>query len=57
MKTDVISQFSSRGKHVTTHCELKVLKGGGIVIDNPGMREVRITEVSGGVESTFDAIF
>ena len=34
-----------------------VLENGGIIIDNPGMREVGITENSGGLENTFKTIF
>lgn len=56
MKTDVISEFSNRGQHVTTHRELKVLKKGGIIIDNPGMREIGVTDVGEGLEVTFDEI-
>jgi ribosome biogenesis GTPase len=56
MRTDAISQSTDRGKHVTTHRELKVLESGGIIIDNPGMREVGITDVTGGLEVTFNAI-
>ena len=57
MTTDSISTHSNRGKHVTTHRELHVLKDGGILIDNPGMREVGITDAQGGLEHTFDSIF
>ncbi|MDG1529087.1 MAG: ribosome small subunit-dependent GTPase A [Polaribacter sp.] len=57
MKTGEISESIDRGKHVTTHRELIVLEGGGIIIDNPGMREVGITESSNGLEVTFETIF
>ncbi|GAA3613541.1 ribosome small subunit-dependent GTPase A [Flavivirga amylovorans] len=56
MNTDAISKRIDRGKHVTTHRELIVLENGGILIDNPGMREVGITKVSEGLEMTFDGI-
>lgn len=56
MMTNTISEHSDRGRHVTTHRELKILEGGGILIDNPGMREVGITDTSGGLEVTFEAI-
>ena len=55
VKTGAISESINRGKHITTHRELIVFEK-GIVIDNPGMREVGITDVSGGVESTFEEI-
>lgn len=56
MRTDVISQSSNKGTHVTSHRELFVLESGGILIDNPGMREVGITDNSDGLETTFDDI-
>ena len=56
MKTDKISESTSKGRHVTTHRELVILENGGILIDNPGMREVGIADTSGGLELTFDII-
>ena len=55
MNTGEISQSIDRGKHVTSHRELIVLEN-GILIDNPGMREVGITNSSDGLEMTFDEI-
>lgn len=57
MQTDVISTSTGKGRHVTTHRELIVLEDGGILIDNPGMREVGVTDVSEGLSATFDSIF
>lgn len=56
MKTNTIGESTNRGCHVTTHRELLVLENGGILIDNPGMREVGIADVSGGLEMTFNEI-
>lgn len=56
MKTGSISLSADRGKHVTTHRELIVLPEGGILIDNPGMREVGIADGASGLETTFDEI-
>jgi len=55
MATGAISQNIDRGKHITSHRELIVLEN-GILIDNPGMREVGITHISEGLEMTFDDI-
>lgn len=55
VKTDSISESIDRGKHVTSRRELVVLEK-GILIDNPGMREVGITDSSDGFEMTFDDI-
>ncbi len=57
MKTAAISKSIDRGKHVTTHRELIVLDDGGVIIDNPGMREVGITESTSGLEMTFEEIY
>lgn len=56
MQTGEISQSINRGKHVTSHRELTVLENGGILIDNPGMREVGIADSANGLEITFDKI-
>lgn len=56
MKTDTISQSTNKGRHITSHRELIVLEGGGILIDNPGMREVGIADTSEGLETTFNRI-
>lgn len=56
MATNAISESSNRGRHVTSHRELVVLDNGGILIDNPGMREVGITDASAGLEITFETI-
>ncbi|NOU18735.1 MAG: ribosome small subunit-dependent GTPase A [Bacteroidales bacterium] len=56
MRTDAISQTINRGKHITSHRELIILENGGILVDNPGMREVGIADTSDGLELTFDLI-
>jgi ribosome biogenesis GTPase len=57
MKTGAISDSLNKGKHTTSHRELIVLKSGAILIDNPGMREVGITDSSSGLETTFASIY
>ena len=57
MTTGTISTSTNKGKHVTSHRELVILKTGGILIDNPGMREVGIADSESGLEATFDSIF
>lgn len=56
MKTDSISQSTSKGRHITSHRELIVLDNGGILIDNPGMREVGIADTTKGLDTTFEKI-
>jgi len=56
LATGEISLQSGRGKHITTSREMYFLKNGGIVIDNPGMREVGMTDAVAGVDTLFDEI-
>jgi len=44
------------GRHTTTRRELVLLPGGGLLIDNPGMREVHLWLGDGGLEDAFDDI-
>lgn len=57
MKTNSISKSTNKGRHITSHRELTVLESGGILIDNPGMREIGIIDSTDGLENTFDNIF
>lgn len=56
METGEISESVGRGKHITTHRELIPLVNGGILIDNPGMREVGMTDNPEGFDKTFEQI-
>lgn len=40
--TDEVNTTTGKGRHTTTARELMVLRGGGIIIDNPGIREVHM---------------
>lgn len=57
MKTNSISASTNKGRHITSHRELTVLENGGILIDNPGMREIGIADASDGLITTFDEIY
>jgi len=52
-ETGGIREEDSKGRHTTTHRELFMLPGGGLVIDTPGMREVQVV----GGDDSFDATF
>ncbi|MGM0667516.1 MAG: ribosome small subunit-dependent GTPase A [Bacteroidota bacterium] len=56
MQTGSISDSTSKGRHITSHRELIVLDRGGILIDNPGMREVGIADSADGLKTAFDTI-
>ncbi len=56
MRTETISESTNKGRHITSHRELVILESGGILVDNPGMREIGISDTSSGLEMTFDRI-
>lgn len=56
IRTDDISSYSGRGKHVTTGRQMYFLENGGVVIDNPGMREVGMADAGQGIDVFFDEI-
>jgi ribosome biogenesis GTPase / thiamine phosphate phosphatase len=51
-----IGEKSERGKHTTTCREMYFLENGGIVIDNPGIREVGITDLDENINVQFAEI-
>jgi ribosome biogenesis GTPase len=55
-RTAEISPHSNRGRHITTHRELFILKSGGLLIDNPGMREIGLLDSDAGIENVFSEI-
>lgn len=56
LKTKMISAATKKGKHTTTHRELFVLENGGMVVDNPGIREVGLAQVGEAVADVFGDI-
>jgi len=56
IKTENISIRADRGKHTTINREMYFLKNGGIVIDNPGMREIGMTDTGVDIDNLFDEI-
>jgi ribosome biogenesis GTPase len=45
-----------RGRHTTTHRQLLLLPGGGLFLDTPGMRELRLWESEEGLATAFDDV-
>lgn len=56
IKTSGISERTDRGKHTTTGREMYFLEDGGILIDNPGMREVGMADTGAGIDDIFGQI-
>jgi ribosome biogenesis GTPase / thiamine phosphate phosphatase len=51
-----IRDHDDRGRHTTTHRELFVLQGGGLLIDTPGLRELESWSVGEGGPAGFSDI-
>jgi ribosome biogenesis GTPase len=56
LRVQDVRETDDRGRHTTTHRELHMLKNGGMVIDNPGMREIQLLNVNEGLKGTFSNI-
>lgn len=56
IKTREISFYTGKGKHTTTTREMYFLENGGILIDNPGTREVGIADSGMGMDNVFEEI-
>ena len=54
LATKEIRESDDRGRHTTTHRQLLLLPGGGLVIDTPGMRELHL--YGGNLEKSFEDI-
>ena len=54
LATGAVRASDAKGRHTTTHRELFVLPGGGLLVDGPGVRELGIFEA--GLAQTFPEI-
>lgn len=52
-KIAAVSSSDGKGRHTTTHRELFLLPQGGILMDNPGMRELHLWGESNDLEESF----
>ena len=55
-RTQEVRIGDERGRHTTTHRELFLLEGGGLVLDTPGMRELQLLLSERGLRETFEDI-
>ncbi len=47
MRTGEVRAGDGRGCHITTHRQLVLLPGGGLLVDTPGMRELQLVDEDG----------
>lgn len=56
MATQNIRAADARGRHTTSHRQLILLPGGGLLLDTPGIREVGLIDADDGLSTVFDDI-
>jgi ribosome biogenesis GTPase len=56
MATQDIRAGDARGRHTTSHRELILLPGGGLLLDTPGIREVGLIDADAGLGTVFDDV-
>lgn len=56
MATREIREADARGRHTTSHRQLFLLPGGGLILDTPGIREVGLIDAEEGLSVVFDDI-
>lgn len=56
MRTRDVRSKDDRGRHTTTHRQLFKLPGGGLLIDNPGIRELQMWGGAEGLRGSFEDI-
>jgi len=55
-KTQDIRSGDDKGRHTTTHRELFLAPGVGVIIDTPGMRELQLWSGEDAIDQTFEDI-
>lgn len=56
MRTGAVREGDDRGRHTTTHRQLVELPEGGLLIDNPGVREIQLWSDGDDLDSAFNDI-
>ncbi len=56
MATAAIREDDARGRHTTSHRELILLPGGGLLLDTPGMRELALGDAAEAITAAFEDI-
>ena len=54
--TGAIREADGKGRHTTTARSMHQLPGGGLLLDNPGMRELQLVDARDGIQATFSDI-
>ena len=54
LETGGVNEVTGKGRHTTVARELVVLPGGGVLVDNPGMREIQMWTDVASLRAQFD---
>lgn len=55
-RTATVSAEADRGRHTTSHREIFALPSGALLMDTPGIRELRLWDSDGGADAAFPDI-
>jgi ribosome biogenesis GTPase / thiamine phosphate phosphatase len=53
LDTGEVREDDMKGRHTTTAREMHAIPGGGWLIDTPGMRELKLSDMADGIDETF----
>lgn len=56
MRTGAVREGDDRGRHTTTHRQLVRLSSGGLLVDNPGVREIQLWAEDSALAAAFEDI-
>lgn len=56
LTTGVIRENDGKGRHTTTSRSLHLLPTGGVLVDNPGVREFQLPDCDDGVKDVFEDV-
>lgn len=56
MTTQAVREADDQGRHTTSHRQLVLLPGGGLILDTPGIREVGLIDAEEGLGMVFDDV-
>lgn len=56
MATQEVRAGGDQGRHTTSHRQLILLPGGGLILDTPGFREIGLVDAGEGLSVVFDDI-
>jgi ribosome biogenesis GTPase len=56
LSTGSVRDNDAKGRHTTTRREMHQIPNGGLIIDNPGMRELQLWSAESGIERSLEQI-